>query len=209
MDGMPQPVDLGALSGLLARSRQVMNKLEDTAPIKSRGGQVAESYDNSYSNVGYDESDEREPLYEQIQQHQGQGQTQQPAVLGPIDYNEDIVRNSKLPQNIKDLMIAHPIKQLTSPPSRFTAEEISKITGAPIRQPQPQQPQRISENIQQPQRQGSDMITISKADLKEMINEGISTFFKQVYDKTLTEETIKKTINLLIKEGKIGVKKKV
>jgi hypothetical protein len=41
-----------------------------------------------------------------------------------------------------------------------------------------------------------------------MINEGISTFFKQVYDKTLTEETIKKTINLLIKEGKIGVKKK-
>lgn len=207
MDGMPQPVDLGALSGLLARSRQVMNKLEDTAPIKSRGGQVSESYDNSYSNAGYDESDEREPLYEQIQQHQGQ--SQQPAVLGPIDYNEDIVRNSRLPQNIKDLMIAHPIKQLTSPPSRFTAEEISKITGAPIRQPQQQQVQRMNENIQQPQRQGSDMITISKADLKEMINEGISTFFKQVYDKTLTEETIKKTINLLIKEGKIGVKKKV
>ncbi len=208
MDGMPQPVDLGALSGLLARSRQVMNKLEDTAPIKSRGGQVAESYDNSYSDTHYDESDEREPLYEQVQQHQGQVQAE---ILGPIDYNEDIVRNSKLPQNIKDLMIAHPIKQLTSPPSRFTAEEISKITGAPIRQPQQQQkqPQRMNENIQQPQRQGSDMITISKADLKEMINDGISTFFKQVYDKTLTEETIKKTINLLIKEGKIGVKKKV
>ena len=33
-------------------------------------------------------------------------------------------------------------------------------------------------------------------------------FFKQVYDKTLTEETIKKTINLLIKEGKITTKKK-
>ena len=71
----------------------------------------------------------------------------------------------------------------------------------------PGKPNVISENIQSPT--NSDMITISKADLKEMINEGISTFFKQVYDKTLTEETIKKTINLLIKEGKIGVKKKV
>jgi hypothetical protein len=53
------------------------------------------------------------------------------------------------------------------------------------------------------------MITISRSELKDMINEGISTFFKQVYDKTLTEETIKKTINVLIKEGKINVKKKV
>jgi hypothetical protein len=94
-----------------------------------------------------------------------------------------------------------------------SAEEISRITGAPIRKPaqqqQQQQQQRLNENQAPRQIQNSDMITCSKAELKEMINEGISTFFKQVYDKTLTEETIKKTINLLIKEGKIGVKKKV
>ena len=89
--------------------------------------------------------------------------------------------------------------------SKFTAEDISRITGAPIKKPTQDRPI-VNENIQRPQ--GSEMITISKTELKEMINEGINTFFKQVYDKTLTEETIKKTINLLIKEGKITTKKK-
>jgi hypothetical protein len=52
------------------------------------------------------------------------------------------------------------------------------------------------------------MITISRVDLQNMIDESINRFFKQVYDKTVTEETIKKTINTLIKEGKIQTKRK-
>lgn len=211
MDGMPQPVNLNALSGILARSKQVMNKVEVTKPINTRSGQIAESYENSYDESYYNESDEREPIYEQILQHQPNNQQgMQHEVLGPIDYNEEIVKNSKLPQNIKDLMIAHPIKQLSTVTApTFTNEQIAAIKGNPImgnNQRPKLQPQRIQE---QARPMSNDMITISKADLKEMINEGISTFFKQVYDKTLTEETIKKTINLLIKEGKIGVKKKI
>ena len=219
MDAMPIPPPApinDAMAALLARSRQVMNKLEDTAPAPKGRGQVAESYNNNYTDPIYNESDEREPVYEQFQTqqqpkyNQEYQQYEQPAqVLGPIDYDAEIVKNSKLPQNIKDLMIAHPIKQITSMAPQFTAEQISRITGQPIRENKPaqQQPQqRINENIQRPSN-NSDMITLSKGDLKEMINEGIATFFKQVYDKTLTEETIKKTINVLIKEGKINVKK--
>ena len=216
MDAMPilPPAPINdAMAALLARSRQVMSKLEDTAPTPKGRGQVAESYSNNYADPIYNESDEREPVYEQYQTQQPRynqelQQYEQPTqVLGPIDYDAEIVRNSRLPQNIKDLMIAHPIKQITSMAPQFTAEQISKITGQPIREnkPQPQQ-QRVNENIQRPSN-NPDMITLSKADLKEMINEGIATFFKQVYDKTLTEETIKKTINVLIKEGKINVKK--
>lgn len=206
MDGKPQPIN-PALANILARSKKVMNQVEQTKPT-SRGGNVSESYENNYSETHYNEKDEREPIYEQFSSN-NQGI---PEVLGPIDYNEDIVRNSKLPQNIKDLMIAHPIKQvsLSNTTPMFTNEQIAMIKGnmgvGDIPQKK-QQVQQLNENNRPIN--SSDMITLSKSELKEMINEGISTFFKQVYDKTLTEETIKKTINLLIKEGKIGVKKKI
>jgi len=198
----PQPVNLSALSGILAKSRQVMAKVETEKPVKqTKGSVMTESYDSGYGDV-YDERDEREPVYENYQ-YQQPHQTFDPTNIQ--DYTEEQVNNSNLPASVKEAMIKNRIPRLVAPPSKFTAEDIAKITGAPIRKPTVPQ-QVINENIQRPM--GSDMITISKSELKEMINEGISTFFKQVYDKTLTEETIKKTINLLIKEGKINVKKK-
>lgn len=198
----PQPVNLAALSGILAKSRQVMAKVETDKPVKqTKGSVMTEGYDSGYGDV-YDERDEREPVYENYQYQQPQ-QSFDPTNVQ--DYTEEQVINSNLPPAVKEAMIKNRIPRLTAPPSKFTAEDIAKITGAPIRKPAAPQ-QMINENLQRPM--GSDMITISKSELKEMINEGISTFFKQVYDKTLTEETIKKTINLLIKEGKINVKKK-
>lgn len=192
----PAPVNLAALSGILAKSRQVMAKVETEKPVKqSKGSVMTESYDS-----GYNENDEREPIYENYEAPQG---TFDPTNVQ--DYTEEQVMNSNLPANVKEAMLKNRIPRLSAPPSKFTAEDISRITGAPIKKPTQPRPM-VNENVQRPQ--GSDMITLSKSELKEMINEGISTFFKQVYDKTLTEETIKKTINLLIKEGKIIPKKK-
>ena len=201
----PQPVNLAALSGILAKSMKVMAKVETDKPVgQSKASVMTEGYDSGYDS-GYDERDEREPIYESYQQHPNPQQTFDPTNVQ--DYTEEQVMNSNLPANVKEAMIKNRIPRLTAPPSKFTAEDISRITGVPLKQPAQQQPrQMVNENIQRPM--SSDMITISKTELKEMINEGISTFFKQVYDKTLTEETIKKTINLLIKEGKISVKKK-
>lgn len=207
MDGMPQPIN-PALANILARSKKVMNQVEHTKPT-SRGGNLSESYENNYSDSHYNESDEREPIYEQFSSNNQEA----PEVLGPVDYDADMVRNSKLPQNIKDLMIAHPIKQASSVTKpMFTNEQIQMIKGnMGVSTQQKNQTQYHPQPLNETRKpiNSSDMITVSKSELKEMINEGISTFFKQVYDKTLTEETIKKTINLLIKEGKIGVKKKI
>lgn len=194
---IPRPVDLGPLQALLAKSKQVMNKVETDKPLKPTP--MTESYTNDSSYGDYDtdsfEHDEKEMVYE----------NHAPTQYDPTniqDYTEEQVMSSRLPEAIKEAMLKNRIPRLQSPPSKFTAEDISRITGAPIRKPKTMvtESKVINNN--------PDMITISKIELKDMINEGISTFFKQIYDKTITEETIKKTINLLIKEGKINVKKK-
>lgn len=193
---IPAPVNLSALQGILAKSKQVMNKVEGDKPVKQSKGRLEESYQAEESYI-YDERDEREPMYEDYTPVSDPTQVS--------DYTEEQVRASNLPPAIKEAMLKNRIPRINGMASGVSAEDISRITGAPIRQQKPT----ITESQQKrPQQNNSDMVTLSRTELKEMINEGISTFFKQVYDKTLTEETIKKTINLLIKEGKIGVKKK-
>jgi len=51
-------------------------------------------------------------------------------------------------------------------------------------------------------------LTISREDLDAMINVRLLEFFTQTYNKMIIEDTIKKTMSMLIKEGKITVKKK-
>lgn len=202
---IPKPVDIGALSALLGKAKQVMNVVESRAPEKKqergRDYDPRESYNQSmFDNVPiYNESDEKEPIYENYQQSAPQG------VVQNHDYTPEQIMASNLPPIVKEAMLKNPIPRLSGPPSKVSAEDIARITGAKIRTPQQkQQRQVISEG-----RMGDDMITISKSQLQDMINESINTFFKQTYNKTITEETIKKTINLLIKEGKIQTKRKI
>ena len=59
----PAPVNLTALKGILANAKKVMNKIEDINPKGKQS--VRENYDDGYSNQSmYNESDEREPVYE-------------------------------------------------------------------------------------------------------------------------------------------------
>ena len=211
---IPKPVDLGALSGLLAKSKQVMNVVESRAPEKKpekgRDFDPRESYNQSMfgddimmrqsqANAQiYSESDEKEPIYETYQS-KAQGPVQN------LDYTPEQIMASNLPPIVKEAMLKNPIPRLSGPPSKVSAEDIARMTGAKIRTPQSQpQKQRLTESVD-----NSDMITVSRGQLQDMINESINTFFKQTYDKTVTEEAIKKTINLLIKEGKIQTKRKI
>jgi DNA-directed RNA polymerase subunit E'/Rpb7 len=52
-------------------------------------------------------------------------------------------------------------------------------------------------------------MTIDPNMLKSMIKEAVAEYFKESYEKKITEAAISKTINLLIKEGKIQTKKKI
>lgn len=200
---IPKPVDLGALTNLLAKSKQVMNVVESRVPEKKtqkgKDFDPRDTYNQSmFSEPIYNENDEREPVYE------NHIPTQTSSTFNVQDYTPEQVMASNLPQVVKEAMLNKPIPRLSGPPSKVSVEEIARITGAKIRTPESrtsQSRQIISES------NNSDMITISRSQLQDMINESINTFFKQTYNKTLTEETIKKTINLLIKEGKITTKK--
>jgi hypothetical protein len=198
----PRPVDINALSGILGKARQVMNVVESREPekkaTKSRDFDPRESYNQPlYDNTPvYSESDEREPIYENYQ----------PVSQGAVansNYTPEQIMASNLPPAIKEAMLNKPIPRLSGPPSKVSAEAIAKLTGASIRKPNEGKPRQVIKEDT-----NSDMIMINRVDLQNMIDESINRFFKQVYDKTVTEETIKKTINTLIKEGKIQTKRK-
>lgn len=56
---------------------------------------------------------------------------------------------------------------------------------------------------------GNEMITIGRNELKGIIKDTLIEYLSGEYSKTLTEGVIKQTINTLIKEGKLTVKKKI
>ena len=200
----PKPVDVSALErlGILNKAKQVMNVVESREPekksTKGRDFDPREYYNQSMFDDSpiYNESDEKEPLYENHQ-------TNTNGVISNNNYTAEQIMASNLPPIVKEAMLKNPIPRLSGPPSKVSAEAIAKLTGATIRKPN-----EIGQRKVLRESENSEMITISRVDLQNMIDESINRFFKQVYDKTVTEETIKKTINTLIKEGKIQTKRK-
>jgi hypothetical protein len=201
----PKPVDISMLErlGILGKAKQVMNVVESKEPekkvSKSKDFDPRDSYNQSMFNESpiYNESDEKEPIYENYQPITSQGVQQN------RDYTAEQVMASNLPPAVKEAMLKNPIPRLSGPPSKVSPEAIAKLTGVSPKK-MIQEKQMITESTN-----NSDMVTLSRQQLQELIDESINRFFKQVYNKTLTEETIKKTINTLIKEGKLQTKKKM
>ncbi len=193
----PAPVNLAALKGILAKAKTVMNKVEEnTTPTKSSNKSVREDYD-SYQQPAYDERDEREPIYEQFT-------PQTPSSMQPQMYTAEQVMASNLPQAIKEAMIKNPIPQLQGPPSSFSLEYLDELVEKPkTKIKSPNVPLRESSGSYQPQ------MSIDPNMLKAMVKEAVAEYFKESYEKRITETTIAKTINLLIKEGKLQTKKKI
>lgn len=188
----PAPVNLNALKGILANAKKVMNKVEENSTPKGGKQPIRETYDDAYSNQPmYNEMDEREPVYEQYTQ-------QTPSAMQPMNYTAEQVMNSNLPANIKEAMLKNPIPQLQGPPSKFSLEDLGDL----VAKPKSRQP--IRENVSQHNSQG---MMVDPNMLKAMIKEAVAEYFKESYEKQITEQAIKKTINVLIKEGKINTKK--
>ena len=179
----PPPVNLDALKGILANAKKVMHKVEDSKPttLSESTSREVDSYE--------------EPINE--------GMTSDPT-SAPRGYTKEQVMASNLPPAVKQAMINQPIPALTMPPSKFTLEDMSELKDIKMtpnkRLPVNETKRMVTSN--------SDMITISKTELKEMIDESIIQILTKSYNKTITEDAIKKTINMLIKEGKLTVKKK-
>jgi hypothetical protein len=195
----PPPVNLNnpALIALLTRSKKLMEKVEN----------------NDYTTGHVDSRALNEDGVRQMQ-NEGVVRPQSMASNSSVseDYTDEQVRNSKLPQAIKDAMINKKIPKASMNNSAFSLENVSEMLEQekPMGFVKQQTRKPVTENVisNNTYSSNSDMITISKSELKSMINESLAQFFKQSYDKTLTEDAIKKTINMLIKEGKISVKQK-
>ena len=192
----PAPVNLAALKGILANAKKVMNKVEENTVPKGSNKTIREEY-NSYQEPIYNESDEREPIYEQFS-------PQPQSSMQPQMYTAEQVMASNLPPAVKEAMLKNPIPQLQGPPSKFSLEDLGDLIEKPKNNyKSPGVPLRESSGNYQPQ------MSIDPNMLKEIVKEAVAEYFKESYEKKITEAAIAKTINLLIREGKIQTKKKI
>jgi hypothetical protein len=188
----PTPVDVSKLKNILANAKKVMKATDEQfkPKVQSPISESTKSTSSVNAAPNYSEYDEKEMVFN----------TQNPStsyVPSNRDYTIDEVRNSKLPPQIKEAMIKNHIPRVTSLPGAFSLEGLEDLIEKPL---QPTQRKQINEKIN---RMGSNMITISEQELGELIDKKINESISKLFAKTLAEQTIKRTINTLIKEGKI------
>lgn len=197
----PAPVNLSHLQSILAKSKQVMKKVDSDKPIVSKGTEargLAESAISVPASPMYSEHDEKEMMFEQY------SPTPSANIHEAIDYTDDQVRNSNLPPIVKEAMLKKHLPKPKFTNSKFSLDDVSAlIEKKPVPQPRSTQPLHESTSRVQP-----NAIMVDPSVLKTMIKEAVVEYFQERYEKSLTEATIKKTIGVLIKEGKIAVKKK-
>ena len=142
----------------------------------------------------------------------------------PSGQNYQNLHTTKMPANIVKAMMENPIPQQTMGSGggpTFSLEDVQSMlnngsTPQPNYQPQDYQPQDYQpKQNNQPQVQQESynpnkerMITMTETQLDDKINEALMKFMADTFARTLTENTIKKTIGTLIKEGKIKVTEK-
>jgi len=197
MEQTPPPVDINKLRGILGKAKQVMHKVEDTKPIKSSpngNSYVTENYEQT--SPIYSPNDEREPVYATPTLAD-----YRPTNTQPASYSKEQIMASNLPQAIKEAMINKPIPQLSGPNHTFSLHDIGSLDPEPVRQKP-----RVNEGIGQ---KPSNMITISEGRLNEMIEEKVNEVLQRILLKNITEQTIKKTVTTLMREGKLVTKKKI
>lgn len=182
----PIPVDTNKLKSILANAKKVMHKVEENSPVKQTRRQT-ESYTPNVDTPIYDERDERD-----FDIPSNYSPSNQPLK----NYTREQVMASNLPPAIKEAMINKPIPQLSHPPSKFSLEGLEDLID-----------EKPSKLIKEQRNNG--LISITENDLYKLVDERVNKILADMFVKTITEQTIKKTLNALISEGKLTVKKKI
>ena len=196
----PSPIDLNKLKSILGNAKKIMKAADEKFPEKKSNKRMDEGYSSSLSLPMYDERDEKEPTYHTPDMSE---YTSEPQEFR--DYTVEDIMNSKLPPIVKEAMLKNPIPRPSMSFSKFSLEGLEDLVEKPIGKPAARQPIRESQ-AQRPL--NSDMITINKTELNEMIDNRVNSILANMFAKTITEQTIKKTVTTLINEGKLSVKKK-
>ena len=205
--------DNAKLMAMLSGARNIMNKVEsgdystgnvDESMMMNDSTQLLESIPAG-AGAGYNPNQPQQP-----QQPQQQPQSN---AYSPMKN----LATTKMPKEILDLMVNNPMPQVSMGTANqsFDLADVSDLilpnkrsvqeTYAPAQQVKPVQ------QVKQPKvynSSGQMLITLTEAELDAKINERLLAFMATTFTKTLTENTIKKTITTLIKEGKLKVKSK-
>lgn len=209
MNGTVRPVD-DRLLALLKPAAKVMKKVE-TDNFK-RGNVKPESLVEN-DNVQYLSENE-------VSAEHRQSKADLPKnILESVDIEDDAeyiekVKKSNFPDSIKEVMLKNRIKQpkynVKSSINLMEDDDHEKhekkfVPRTPEVKKEVTTKQTINENI----KNSGDLITISKNELMGLVKDMVIEVFKNDYSKNLTENVIKQTINTLIKEGKLTVRKKI
>ena len=189
MNTIPQPADLSRLKGILGKAKQVMNTVNEgsyqTGNIDASS--LAQNTDN-YTQA---------PVQGQPQ-HTNQ-MANQPTAYVPNNstskvITQEAINKSGMPDEIKRAMMENQIQQPDMNHS-FTLDEDKPM-------PTPSAKRPVNNSNQQ-----NGNININEAKLRDMIKDVLIEYLSGNYTQNITEGVIKKTINTLIKEGKIKTKR--
>ncbi len=186
----PAPVDVSRLKAILGNAKAIMKKV-DTGDFET--GHV----------------DPRALTEDGVRDMQAEGIVR-PAMTqtANVGYTEEMVNNSNLPEAIKQAMIQRPIQQMTGLNHTFNLDDVSDLAeDKPMGLPKIN-PTRKPSPVNESRSNNSDLLTISRSDLDALIDVRLLEFMTKTYNKLIIEDTIKKTMSTLIKEGKLTVKKK-
>ena len=201
--GLP-PADLSKLKSILGNAKAIMKKTE--------------SGNYETGNVTLDNDVNGNQLVENTGQNQQQQQmvTNNPAnnpapkiVNGQPQYRN--METSKMPSFIKEAMMNSPIPQVSMAGSTFSLDDVSELVDKPLpkQMSNPKRSRQVNEVIQN----NNDTFTVSESSLRgiirDVVKDELLEFMSETFSKKLTENAIKKTINTLIKEGKLKTKKPV
>lgn len=142
------------------------------------------------------------------------GATPQTNATRPMGNTYQNLEKSKMPEAIKRAMIENPIPKLEmasgSGPT-FSIDDVKSLVRPQMAPQHVQAPQHTQTPINETKimnSQGQMLITMTEAELDKKIQDALLEFMTTTFTKNLTENTIKRTITTLIKEGKIRVKPK-
>jgi len=201
--------DINKLKSILANAKNLMR--ESDGLVSQNGVVTQRTTPTPNGNSNRLQEDDIQYLNEEEMMRASNGQamshvqsTQNPT-RKPGKITNEAYSNSRLPDVIKNAMINNPIPQVSLANSSFSIEDMGDLVDQP-QQVQQTQPQHAPIN------EGGIINTtttsIDEGKLRSMIKEILIEYLTTDYSKNLTENAIKKTINTLIKEGKIRTKRK-
>jgi len=186
------PADINKLKSILAASKAIMKKVDggdystgniDTSRLMENDGSLID--EQQMVNSGF-----------QPTKHNNT----KPGII-----TSESITNSRLPDNIKKIMMESPIPQPTYNHT-FNLDDVGDLIEKPM--PSYQQNKKpvqrhVNESLEVPQYQRNDTVTVSEAVLRGIIKDVLIEYLTNDLTKKITETTVKSTISALLKEGKI------